>query len=109
MTDSLNDLIEALDADALWCEEIEGAAPQLAAKRKRCLAKIVKNFRDTLKKIALNQAGLASHAAQDVLRSAGLCYHFQQDYLQDTHDKTLDGFWCVECRKHGRERLEPFA
>jgi len=109
MTESINEQIADLQNDFVYFGEVETAEGQEVALKAKHRGDTLTLVRDTLISIAMNQSGLASHAAQDALGRVGLCYHFTQDYLHDTHDESVCGYTCTECRKFSKEKMEPFA
>lgn len=109
MNKSIEHLIETLDIAATFLGISKLKDSRLAGDDLQMAANTLRDLRDTLISIALNRGGIASHTAQDALARVGLCYHFTQDYLSDSHDVSVTGYTCAECQKFSKEKMEPFA
>ncbi len=109
MERNTEELIKELDDETNWFIECRSKDLQEVGLRYRATANVLRQFRDTLISIALCQNGVPSHQAQESLKNAGYCYHFNSVYRYREEKGHEGSTWiCHDCQTESDKRPVPY-
>lgn len=98
------ELIDALEGEGIFYTEASDKTMREIGARLTLTAALLTSFRDTLISIALCQNGVPTHQAQDTLKKAGYCYHFNSIYHAAVDNDGTGSWHCSDCDTTSRDR-----